>query len=195
MEGGKRCRSGCKGLPEEICVKAPRCSYFNSKTKYCRLSHKYQMSKPSCTVKKRITNKNKVEIAGEIVKRYFRKTKNVSPNKKKSTPLLTPNLLDELQTTGDTPNLLEEAKTPGENLFSALQKDQSLEAKRKPLVSKRSAALESELDKLMEENESPNNMADVIKLQLKNQKKVRSTARSRVRGQPRKHRSRARSKH
>ncbi len=76
-----RCVSGCKGLPEEICTKSPRCTYYNGKYKYCRLSHKYKMVKPSCNVKLRMTKKNKVDVARQRLKEFFFKN---APQRKTS---------------------------------------------------------------------------------------------------------------
>lgn len=71
MTSRKRCVSGCKGLPEEICTKSPRCTYYNGKYKYCRLSHKYKMATPSCNVKLRMTKKNKEDVARARLKAFF----------------------------------------------------------------------------------------------------------------------------
>jgi hypothetical protein len=80
MEGGKRCVSGCKGLPEEICTKSPRCTYFMGKKQYCRLSHKFKMTKPDCHITQPMTKKNKLVVARERIKRFFYNKVN-SPNK------------------------------------------------------------------------------------------------------------------
>jgi hypothetical protein len=74
MNGGKRCVSGCKGLPEEICTKSPRCTYFKGKRPYCRLSNRYQM-KEGCKVVSRMTKKNKENVAYEKLKQFFRQRK------------------------------------------------------------------------------------------------------------------------
>ena len=75
MKGEKRCVSGCKGLPEEICTKSPRCTYFNGKRTYCRLSHKYKMKRPECNIKLRMTKKNKEDVARARLKEFFYKRK------------------------------------------------------------------------------------------------------------------------
>ena len=70
-----RCVSGCKGFSEEMCVKSPRCTYLNGKKKYCRLSHTFKMSKTNCKVSRRMTNKNKVDVARERLQQFFLKVK------------------------------------------------------------------------------------------------------------------------
>jgi len=51
----KRCVSGCKSLDQSLCIKSPRCSFTNGKTrKFCRLGKGFKMQKNTCKVVKRI---------------------------------------------------------------------------------------------------------------------------------------------
>ena len=54
-----KCFSNCRGSEKPDCNK-PLCKYINGKTlEYCRISHKYKMTKPKCNVTRRIKNPNK----------------------------------------------------------------------------------------------------------------------------------------
>ena len=84
---GKRCVSGCKGLSQEICTKAPRCTYLNGKKTYCRLSHPFKMNPPSCKISRRMNKKNKFDVAKERIKQFFYKRKPEVIPTKQATPL------------------------------------------------------------------------------------------------------------
>ena len=72
--GPKRCVSTCKQFSKEEC-NPPRCAYVNGNTRrYCRLSSKYVMRKPSCTVTRRIKKKEKEGDARKHITHFLGRT-------------------------------------------------------------------------------------------------------------------------
>jgi hypothetical protein len=128
MSSKKRCVSGCKGLEEGLCTKSPRCTFFNGKHKYCRLSHKYKMSKPGCHVKLRMTKKNKVDVARQRLKEFFLKN---APQRKPTSPSVSASLSAEVN------------KSP------LVSSSLSAEVNKSPSVS---ASLSAELNELMKKD-------------------------------------------
>jgi len=153
MNVGNRCVSGCQGLSEEICSKSPRCSYVNSKKKYCRLSHQYKMVTPRCTVRKRITNKNRKDIADKVVKRYLRKTPKNRHFAKHNQPVdeqLSQGAMDEIKNMMvKTP--LKKHVSPNKKFFNDLQNSFNTKSLN-PLVSRYSPVGSEDLDNLMNQN-------------------------------------------
>ena len=74
MKAEKRCVSVCKEFPKNEC-NPPRCGYVNGKTrKYCRLSSKYVMKRPSCAITRKIKKKDKVEHARKRIANFVKGT-------------------------------------------------------------------------------------------------------------------------
>ena len=70
----KRCVSTCKQFTKEEC-NPPRCAYVNGNTrKYCRLSSKYIMRKPSCSVTRRIKVGSKESQARKQIAHFLGRT-------------------------------------------------------------------------------------------------------------------------
>lgn len=81
----KRCRSNCttnKSIAS--CNSADKCSYTNGpKRKFCRLSTKYKMVKPDCTITRKFLKREK-ELANKI--RKFIERQHATRKAKKTTP-------------------------------------------------------------------------------------------------------------
>jgi hypothetical protein len=75
MKNEKICVSVCKEFPKAEC-NPPRCEYVNGETrKYCRLSSKYVMKRPSCTITRKIKKKDEVEHARKRITNFVKRTK------------------------------------------------------------------------------------------------------------------------
>ena len=72
----KKCISTCNKFPEAEC-NPPRCKYVNgqSRNSYCRLSHKYKMSKTNCNVTRKIKKKDLVEVARKRIGNKLKSSK------------------------------------------------------------------------------------------------------------------------
>lgn len=69
-----KCVSTCKQFQKSEC-NPPRCKYISgTKLKYCRLSHKYKMNKPSCNVTRRIKKKDIHTAARKTIGRMIEKS-------------------------------------------------------------------------------------------------------------------------
>ena len=72
--GPKRCVSTCKQFSKEEC-NPPRCAYVNGNTRrYCRLSSKYVMRKPSCSVTRKIKKGEKEGHARKQISDFLGRT-------------------------------------------------------------------------------------------------------------------------
>ena len=70
-----KCFSNCRLFDKSEC-NPPRCKYVNGeKYTYCRLSHQYKMTKPTCNVTRRIKKGDAKENANKIITKFIKRSK------------------------------------------------------------------------------------------------------------------------
>lgn len=75
MPEKNKCFSNCRLFERPEC-NPPRCKYVNGdRLKYCRLSHRYKMKKPSCNVTRKVKKKDIHTNATKTIGRFIKQSK------------------------------------------------------------------------------------------------------------------------